>query len=52
MTPGSERLTEGDLDEALWRLLAASDRDDPTAFTAEHDRAEAALAACLELERD
>ncbi|MGY1644031.1 diguanylate cyclase [Geodermatophilus sp. SYSU D00703] len=45
MTPGPERLTEGGLDEALWRLLAASDRDDPTAFTAEHDRAEAALAA-------
>jgi diguanylate cyclase (GGDEF)-like protein len=45
VTPGPERITEGDLDDALWRLLAASDRDDPTAFTAEHDRAEAALAA-------
>ncbi|MGK5111539.1 diguanylate cyclase [Geodermatophilus sp. CPCC 205506] len=45
MTPGPDRTRDDDLDEALWRLLAASDRDDPTAFTTEHDRAEAALAA-------
>ncbi|RBY77651.1 GGDEF domain-containing protein [Geodermatophilus sp. TF02-6] len=45
MTSRPSHLTEGDLDDALWRLLAASDRDDPTTFTAEHDRAEAALTA-------
>jgi diguanylate cyclase (GGDEF)-like protein len=44
VTPGSDRLTEGDLGDALWRLLAASDREDPTAFTTEHDRTEAVLA--------
>jgi hypothetical protein len=45
VTPGPNRFTEGDLDDALWRLLSASDRDDPIAFTAEHDRAEDALVA-------
>jgi diguanylate cyclase (GGDEF)-like protein len=48
VTPGPERLTEGDLDGALWRLLSASDRDDPAAFTAEHDRAAEALAAATD----
>ena len=48
MTPGSERLTDGDLEGALWRLLAASDRDDPAAFAAEHDRAAAALEAATD----
>jgi diguanylate cyclase (GGDEF)-like protein len=48
VTPGLDRLTEGDLEDALWRLLSASDRDDPTAFTAEHDRAEAALDAATD----
>jgi diguanylate cyclase (GGDEF)-like protein len=45
VTPGPERTSEGDLDDALWRLLSASDRDDPAVFTAEHDRAAAALDA-------
>ncbi|SNS98645.1 diguanylate cyclase (GGDEF) domain-containing protein [Geodermatophilus pulveris] len=48
MTPGPEDLTDGDLEDALWRLLAAADRDDPAAFTAEHDRAEAALLAATD----
>jgi hypothetical protein len=48
VTPGPERLTEGDLDDALWRLLSASDRDDPAAFTAEHDRAAATLDAATD----
>ncbi|SEP28366.1 GGDEF domain-containing protein [Trujillonella endophytica] len=37
MTPGTIRVTERDLDAALWRLLAASDRVDPPAFAREHD---------------
>ena len=48
MTPGPERLTEGDLDDALWRLLSASDRDDPVAFTAEYDHAAGALDAATD----
>jgi diguanylate cyclase (GGDEF)-like protein len=48
VTPGPERPSEGDLDDALWRLLSASDRDDPAAFTAEHDRAGAALDAAAD----
>ncbi|WP_448611061.1 diguanylate cyclase [Geodermatophilus sp. URMC 60] len=48
MTPGPERLTEGDLDDALWRLLCASARDDVAAFIAEHDRATAVLDAATE----
>ena len=34
MTPGPAHVTEGDLEAALWRLLTASDREDPTAFRA------------------
>ncbi|RBY87493.1 diguanylate cyclase [Blastococcus sp. TF02A-26] len=37
MTPGTIRVTERDLDAALWRLLAASDPVDPPAFAREHD---------------
>ncbi|MFW3169805.1 diguanylate cyclase [Geodermatophilus sp. CPCC 206100] len=48
MTPGPDRTPEGDLEEALWRLLAASDRDDPTAFVTEHDRAGRAFAAAAD----
>jgi hypothetical protein len=48
VTPGPERTSEGDLDDALWRLLSASDRDDPAAFTAEHDRAAATLDAATD----
>jgi diguanylate cyclase (GGDEF)-like protein len=48
VTRGPERLTEGHLDDALWRLLSASDRDDPDAFTAQHDRATAALDAATD----
>ncbi|MGY1821954.1 diguanylate cyclase [Geodermatophilus sp. SYSU D00079] len=48
MTAGPDRLVEDELDGALWRLLAASSQDDPTVFTAEHDRAEAPLAAATE----
>ncbi|MGY1813873.1 diguanylate cyclase [Blastococcus sp. SYSU D00820] len=48
MTPGATRVTQGDLDAALWRLLAASDREDPTAFVVEHDAAAGALAASTE----
>ncbi len=48
VTPGPEHFTDGDLDDALWRLLAAGDRDDPAAFTAEHDRAAAALEAATD----
>ncbi len=48
MTAGPEGTSEGDLDDALWRLLSASDRDDPAAFTAEHDRAAATLDAATD----
>ncbi|TFV64796.1 GGDEF domain-containing protein [Geodermatophilus sp. DF01-2] len=48
MAPGRERLTECDLDDALWRLLAASERDDLATFTTEHDRAADALDASAE----
>ena len=34
MTPGPARVTDGDLQAALWRLLAASDSEDATAFLA------------------
>src|SRR3954454_3435506 len=34
VTPGSARVTHGDLQAALWRLLAASDSEDATAFLA------------------
>ena len=45
MTAGPTRLTEGDLEAALCRLLTASDREDPTAFLAELDAAEPLLVA-------
>ncbi len=48
MTPGSAPLTEGDLDAALRRLLAAGQRDDAEAFRAGLDDAEPALAAASE----
>ncbi|NYJ05721.1 GGDEF domain-containing protein [Petropleomorpha daqingensis] len=48
MTPGPARVTEGDLEAALWRLLTASDHEDPTAFRAALDDAEPALVAATE----
>ncbi|MGY1745313.1 diguanylate cyclase [Blastococcus sp. SYSU D00695] len=45
MTPGAIGVTERDLDAALWRLLAASDRGDPATFAREHDAATDLLAA-------
>ncbi|MGY1741201.1 MULTISPECIES: diguanylate cyclase [unclassified Blastococcus] len=48
MTPGTIRVTEGDLDAALWRLLAAGDRVDPLAFAREHDDAADLLAAATD----
>ncbi|MGY1709675.1 diguanylate cyclase [Geodermatophilus sp. SYSU D00758] len=45
MTPGSEPLTESDLEVALRRLLRAGEHGDPAAFLAEHDRVATALAA-------
>jgi diguanylate cyclase (GGDEF)-like protein len=43
VTPGPAPVTDGDLDAALWRLLAASGRDDAAAFRAGLDDAEARL---------
>jgi hypothetical protein len=37
--PGPARVTHGDLEAALWRLLAASDSEDATAFLALLDAA-------------
>jgi diguanylate cyclase (GGDEF)-like protein len=48
VTAGPDRLVEDELDDVLWRLLAASSQDDPTVFTAEHERAEAPLVAATE----
>ena len=48
MSPGPTRVTEGDLEAALRRLLAASDREDPAAFLRELDGAEEAFAASAE----
>ena len=48
MTPGTIRVTERDLDAALWRLLAASDRVDPVDFAREHDAAADLLAAATD----
>jgi diguanylate cyclase (GGDEF)-like protein len=48
VTPGPVDVTQGDLDAALWRLLAASDREDATTFRAVLDDAEPALAAATE----
>ncbi|MGY1672557.1 diguanylate cyclase [Geodermatophilus sp. SYSU D00710] len=45
MPPSPAALTDGDLEAALRRLLAASSREDADAFRAELDDAEAALAA-------
>jgi diguanylate cyclase (GGDEF)-like protein len=48
VNPGPARVTGGDLQAALWRLLAVSDREDATAFVAELDDAEAALDSATE----
>jgi diguanylate cyclase (GGDEF)-like protein len=48
VTPGSVSVTHGDLDAALWRVLAASGRDDVPAFRAELDAVEPSLAAASE----
>ncbi|PRY44375.1 diguanylate cyclase (GGDEF)-like protein [Geodermatophilus tzadiensis] len=48
MTPGPVSVTHGDLDAALWRVLAASGRDDADAFRTELDAVEGALAAASE----
>jgi diguanylate cyclase (GGDEF)-like protein len=48
VTPGPAHVTEGDLEAALWRLLTASDREDPTAFRAAHDGAEPILGPATE----
>jgi diguanylate cyclase (GGDEF)-like protein len=48
VTPGSIPVTHGDLEAALWRVLAASGRDDVAAFHAELDAVEPALAAASE----
>jgi hypothetical protein len=45
VTPGPARVPAGDLQAALWRLLAASDREDPTAFLGLLDEVDAVLAA-------
>ena len=44
----SARAASGDLQAALWRLLAAGDRDDPTAFLALLDETAGAFAAASE----
>src|SRR6185312_7964505 len=48
VTPGPAHVTEGDLEAALWRLLTASDREDPTAFRAALDDAEPILGPATE----
>ncbi|HEX2073346.1 MAG TPA: GGDEF domain-containing protein [Geodermatophilus sp.] len=48
MIPGPERVADDDLDAVLWRLLAASDREDPSAFLTELDAAQPALEAAAE----
>ena len=45
MSPGSARVTERDLQAALWRLLAVSDSEDATAFLALLDGSRDALEA-------
>ncbi|PWW21925.1 diguanylate cyclase (GGDEF)-like protein [Geodermatophilus normandii] len=52
MTPGPSPVTDGDLDAALWRLLAASGRDDAAAFRAGLDEVEAGLDARLDTAGD
>jgi diguanylate cyclase (GGDEF)-like protein len=48
VTPGPARVTDGDQQAALWRLLAMSDREDATAFVAALDDADPALEAATE----
>jgi diguanylate cyclase (GGDEF)-like protein len=48
VTPGTVRVTERELNAALWRLLAASDRADPPTFAREHDEAADLLAAATD----
>jgi diguanylate cyclase (GGDEF)-like protein len=48
VTPGPARVTEGDPQAALWRLLAASDRADAVTVLAGLDEAESALAEAAE----
>jgi diguanylate cyclase (GGDEF)-like protein len=48
VTAGPARVAHGDLQAALWRLLAVSDREDAAAFVAELDRIEPALEAAAE----
>jgi diguanylate cyclase (GGDEF)-like protein len=48
VTPGSARVTAGDLQAALLRLLAAGRRDDPTAFLTLLDGADEAFAEAAE----
>jgi diguanylate cyclase (GGDEF)-like protein len=45
VTPGPAQVTDGDLEAALWRLLAASDSEDATAFLALLDGSREALEA-------
>jgi diguanylate cyclase (GGDEF)-like protein len=45
VTPGPARVPAGDLQAALWHLLASSDREDPTAFLGLLPDVEEALAA-------
>ena len=44
MTPGSARVPSGELEAALWRLLAAPPRDDAAAFLAVLDETDEAFA--------
>ena len=48
MTPGEARVAPGDLQAALWGLLAAGHRDDVTAFLALLDNSEAAFTEASE----
>ncbi|MCF6735379.1 GGDEF domain-containing protein [Blastococcus sp. KM273129] len=43
MSPGPARVAPGDLQSALWRLLDASDREDPAPFLALADRVDEAF---------
>jgi diguanylate cyclase (GGDEF)-like protein len=45
VSPGPSRVPRGDLEAALWRLLASSDREDPTAFLDLLPEVDEALAA-------
>jgi len=48
VTPGSARVASSDLPAALWRLLAASDREDATAFLTLFDETADAFEAATE----